>query len=82
MTIRILRKRVRQTPQFSWKRRHDALYTRKFVADKGRGSGRVGSWTSQGDFIVESWQLRQFVIPDTSATEVFLFNSLLYSDYL
>lgn len=31
---------------------------------KGTRSGRMGRWTSKGQFVVESWRLRQYIVPE------------------
>jgi large subunit ribosomal protein L41 len=33
---------------------------------KGKGSGRLGSWTSGNKYILEPWRLRDYIIPDLS----------------
>jgi hypothetical protein len=33
---------------------------------KGKGAGRLGSWTSRNKYILEPWRLRDYVIPDLS----------------
>ena len=31
---------------------------------KGKGTGRLGSWTSRNNYVLEPWRLRDYIIPD------------------
>lgn len=31
---------------------------------KGKGAGRLGSWTKSNKYIIEKWRLRDYIIPD------------------
>ncbi|EGF78979.1 hypothetical protein BATDEDRAFT_26107 [Batrachochytrium dendrobatidis JAM81] len=37
---------------------------------KGTGSGRMGHWTLKGQYIIEPWRLRQFMIPNLLECEL------------
>ena len=37
---------------------------------KGKGTGKLGEWTSKNKFVVQDWRLRQYVVPDLSDFQV------------
>ena len=37
---------------------------------KGKGTGRLGSWTSQGQFKIDPWRLREYMPPMSYSSEV------------
>ncbi|KAH6563585.1 hypothetical protein BASA50_003190 [Batrachochytrium salamandrivorans] len=37
---------------------------------KGTGSGRMGRFTQKGEYVVEPWRLRQYIVPDLSRCEL------------
>ncbi|KAI8925134.1 mitochondrial ribosomal protein L27-domain-containing protein [Entophlyctis helioformis] len=37
---------------------------------KGTGSGRMGHWTKHGQYVVEEWRMRQYIVPDLTGFEL------------
>ena len=40
---------------------------------KGRGSGTLGEWTAKGRFVIQSWKMREFVVPNLDNFHVHIF---------
>lgn len=36
----------------------------------GRGSGKMGEWTSDGYYVLQPWRIRNYVVPDLTDFQV------------